>query len=229
MHYSLAVIISPSESLEKVLSQYDEHLEVEPYIYRTRQDIIEAGKRQQEGLKELMKRNPDFIPDKDEKKLLKIKTDDEYYAYARNEYAEYDEEGNEYATYNPKAKWDYWVLGGRWSDKLILKNGNTADMAPLKDVSFEDNDAIYYQTLNWWKEYVEGEDNPDALSYSEKYTAEELARIRCKFYTCDVLVDGQWHSSDGFSSENEWINEYYDRFIRGRNPNDIIYIVDCHI
>lgn len=225
MHYNVAVILGPLDSLEDALAPFDENLEVEAYISRTRQDIINDAK----SMKARIEESPSDYEDDIRKKYTQAKTDDELYQCMVNEYYEYDDEGNLLSTYNPNSRWDWWELGGRWSNKLKLKNGESADRAPLKNVDFSDNDEIYYEVLNWWKENVEGEDTASALSYSEKYTAEELARIRCKFYTCDVLVDGKWYSSDDFPSENDWIKEFYSRFIKGRNPNDIINIVDCHI
>ena len=35
-----------------------------------------------------------------------------------------DEEGNLLSTYNPKSKWDWYEIGGRFSDMIKLKNGD---------------------------------------------------------------------------------------------------------
>lgn len=37
---------------------------------------------------------------------------------------------------NPNKKWDWWQLGGRWSGKLVLKNGQRADEALAGDVDW---------------------------------------------------------------------------------------------
>lgn len=37
---------------------------------------------------------------------------------------------------NPNRKWDWWVIGGRWSNALVLKDGSTADSALMKDVDW---------------------------------------------------------------------------------------------
>lgn len=41
---------------------------------------------------------------------------------------------------NPDAKWDWWVLGGRWSDSLLLKNGQFVNSAKIEDIDFEGMD-----------------------------------------------------------------------------------------
>ena len=38
---------------------------------------------------------------------------------------------------NPNKEWDWWVVGGRWSDKLLTKSGKRCDMARKGDVDFE--------------------------------------------------------------------------------------------
>jgi hypothetical protein len=37
---------------------------------------------------------------------------------------------------NPNKKWDWWQLGGRWSGKLVMKNGQRADEALAGDVDW---------------------------------------------------------------------------------------------
>lgn len=38
---------------------------------------------------------------------------------------------------NPNRKWDWYVLGGRWSNFLVLKNGNRADSAKKSEIDFQ--------------------------------------------------------------------------------------------
>lgn len=38
---------------------------------------------------------------------------------------------------NPNAKWDWWVVGGRWSDWLTLKDGRKLNEARKSDVDFD--------------------------------------------------------------------------------------------
>lgn len=38
---------------------------------------------------------------------------------------------------NPNAEWDWWRVGGRWSNSLKLKDGSWADAAFKKDIDFE--------------------------------------------------------------------------------------------
>lgn len=37
---------------------------------------------------------------------------------------------------NPNSRWDWWTVGGRWSDSLLLKDGSKTDSAQKKDIDF---------------------------------------------------------------------------------------------
>lgn len=89
-HFTVAVITAKKEKLEEMLASYDENLEVEPYIERTKEEIIkEARKRkedyskeQKEG-KELSDWQLKYINAEDEEELYKAEID---------EYETYDEQ-----------------------------------------------------------------------------------------------------------------------------------------
>lgn len=52
-HFTVAVITAKKEKIEEMLAPYDENLEVEPYIERTKEEIIkEARKRKEDYSKE---------------------------------------------------------------------------------------------------------------------------------------------------------------------------------
>lgn len=57
-----------------------------------------------------------------------IDVDGEYYDY---------EDGVLYTYTNPNKKWDWWMIGGRWSDKLIKKDGTRCDSAIKQDIDFD--------------------------------------------------------------------------------------------
>ena len=55
-HFTVAVITAKKEKLEEMLAPYDEELEVEPYIERTKKEIIEKARKWKEDfLKEFEK------------------------------------------------------------------------------------------------------------------------------------------------------------------------------
>lgn len=87
--------------LDTVLETYSEHLEVAPYLSRTiDEDELAEMKRES------------FAPTEysDEADFLG--------QWFGGESVEYDHETGKwqiFSTYNPRSKWDWWVIGGRWS------------------------------------------------------------------------------------------------------------------
>ena len=89
-HFTVAVITAKKEKLEEMLAPYDEGLEVEPYIERTKKEIIKKARKWKEDfLKEQKegKKLSDW-----ELKYINAKTDEELYQAEIDEYEQYDEE-----------------------------------------------------------------------------------------------------------------------------------------
>lgn len=111
-HYTVAVIHRKDQDIAELLKPYDENLEVEPYIKYTKEEAIKWAK-------------DNFKPGR---------TDDEYYEIMADG-RQTDEEGNIYSTYNPDAKWDWYEVGGRWSDLLSHKETREhSNELPIKDI-----------------------------------------------------------------------------------------------
>lgn len=89
-HFTVAVITAKKEKLEEMLAPYDENLEVEPYIERTKEEII----------KEARKRKEDYSKEQEEEKKLSdwqlkyvnAETDEELYKAEIDEDEQYDKE-----------------------------------------------------------------------------------------------------------------------------------------
>lgn len=84
-HFTVAVITAKKEKLEEMLASYDENLEVEPYIERTKEEIIkEARKRKEDYSKELKETKKQW---QDVEKLLNGENKDKLY----NDWSKYGE------------------------------------------------------------------------------------------------------------------------------------------
>ena len=111
-HYLVGVVVNDISEVDDILAPYDENMEVEPYIYRTKAQIIADGKARKEkyakadNIDDFMKAYLDAITDEE---FYKLETDG-----IDNE--DLDKDGNELSTYNPKSKWDWYSIGGRFSD-----------------------------------------------------------------------------------------------------------------
>lgn len=88
-----------------------------------------------------------------------------------------DEETGRYGYYtNPNAKWDWFVIGGRWRGMVKLKPGKLGnlgldgyddgtaikegycDQAMISDVDFSINAEAYQTAIRFWEIHVEGQE-----------------------------------------------------------------------
>lgn len=260
-HYTVAVIsrTGTEEEVAELLAPFDESIEFEPYIHRTKEQIIEDGRKHHE---ETLKQIQEF--DKD--KLINILTNPGYNWYRRILNANTDEEfyeieayedmlgedGNEYSTYNPDSKWDWWEIGGRWGKSLRDYDGeyhNTLKIANW-DYNYIDLEDIAYRS-RFWEIAVEGAERTEEEKskfmpwykpeyYIEKYgNKSNYIKSMITFSTYALLTpDGEWLEPGkmgwwGMSSadpvdEGKWERDFTS-LIDTFDKNMYITIVDCHI
>ena len=160
-----------------------------------------------------------------------------------------DKDGNVYAKYNPDARWDWYVIGGRFAGRLRV-NGERTDSAKVGEIDFSPDPEVYKESLRFWEVVVEHKparpEEKHFSIYNEKYYAdtygdrETFARVNSLFKTHAVITpDGEWHERGevgyfGVSSETpeegiEWDKKYVERFIDGADKELILTVVDCHI
>lgn len=267
-HYTVAVITksNPEDSheLEKLLAPFDENLSVEPYIHRTREEIIKQGKiHKQEWIDRVNE-----VESKDKlveylispsyrwcRDLLNAETDDEFYNAEVYEDMVGPNSDDEYSTYNPDSKWDWYQIGGRWSGLLLSKeDGNYYNTLQIKDWDYDNfNTESIEHYERFWEVAAEGaeqtqeeKDNHEFLLfykpeyYIEKYGSKSnFIKCMCTFSTYAVLTpDGEWLAPGSMGwwgvshadvkDEFEWERDYID-LINTFDPEMYITIVDCHI
>lgn len=253
-HYCVGVIVEDIDNFEaeidEILTPYDENLEVEPYIYKTKAQLIEKGKKFAESTKKHMREDPAYKIDNNTflRNLVCAATDEDFYNAMRNEDAEYDENGNELTTYNPKSKWDWYQAGGRFKygeDFIQIKNFK------LYDEMDEETKRKYHRV---WENFLVGVKNPEEL---EKEVFGEFRLWKDQYYidrygTCEnwikqvnsnlpyAFVDKNgwyekgkvgWFGCDDATTES--INNYTAfaeaYFSDPSNQEKWIVWVDCHI
>lgn len=229
-HYAVAVITKEGKPWEvnELLYPYDENLEVEPWLYMTKAEVIEEAKKSNEltivnqsrvlEKDNLTKEQREFT-EKDYKEALRKKrlfADEDFYNdYIKRNYYEdsIDENGNVYVTWNKDAKWDWWTEGGRWSNKLKIKeearpNYNDeeyVDSAKISDIDFDYVEkAVKEKATRFWEIIVEGDSLKDGeekpfnlykVDYlKERYINKEgYVKSVTEFGTYAILLpDGTW-------------------------------------
>lgn len=181
-HFTVLVI---GDDPEGQLEPYSEHIVLEPYVKFTKEQLIENEKwwiqkykettyqkylsnpseyakncSHQEHLNYLEKIFPDIL----------TLTDEELYEQGVRYYEQdmIGKEGEVYSTYNPKSKWDWYVLGGRWKGYFTLPDGSKSDQALKKDIVFpiEPTFAVLHNgewhergKMGWWAMVTDEKDS----------------------------------------------------------------------
>lgn len=241
-HFTVVVALSEeavagfgfNDALEAVLAPYNENTEVERYVKYTKEQAI-AKEREElieyrdSGLyAEYLKdpeayaegvRNPnhmEYLRTGFPEKLTHLDDDDWLYKQAIRwvEEDELDEDGNITSTYNPKSKWDWWTIGGRWSGFF-----NATSLGMQKDEFFggeyEEFDADGVDTI---------------LACNLKVNS-----LRTPYAFVDL--DGNWEEkgemgwfgmSYGEMPQGDW-DATYRRFVESLDPGTVLVLVDAHI
>lgn len=122
--------------------------------------------------------------------------------------------------HNPKAKWDWYTIGGRWEGLLTVNDKGiaeeeyfvgddgicTTNVAKIKNIDFSINKEKYETSLRFWELYIE-DDKPkneeeEELKNSSIYrkefflerykNKETYAKAISSFSTFAVLTDEDW-------------------------------------
>jgi len=188
---------------ELQLEPYDENLDTPEY---SRGEVSDEDREQfLQFYKERDTNNE--LEDKSFEEIYKIHGDD----WNRNAWRP-DENGvfQEYSNYNPKSKWDWYQLGGRWSGLIKLKEG---------------------------AEGIEGEsgvfDNETGIDAAYKKDIANLDQIR----PFAVLKDGEWYERGEMGwwaiVANEKDTDVWEaelkKLLDGLPDDTLISIYDCHI
>lgn len=224
-HFVVAVIHKEDQYVDEMLAPYSEYIEVAPYVSRTKKEIINKGWERRKWVEDnqeaLIKRGEGEMPEYWQE-YLNAKTDEEMYFVETYEDMLHDDEGNELSTYNPNAKYDWYVIGGRWPGMLKAKKGYHGegsafepnpkkdgfyDSAKIKDIDFSRDENIYKEAKRFWEVVIEKaplRENESKNSfytyyneqyYKDKYgDKESYAKTVASFSTRAVLTsDGIWH------------------------------------
>ncbi len=227
-HYPVSVFTNRNTTVDCLLAPYDESLEVEKYVSLTAEQLIHNKRCR---LSKFSKNQYQKYL-QDPKGYLEEYCGGNPYGYSYkyvsseflNECSMTDEEllkrvlsyydpdmqdmfGNVYSTYNPDAKWDWWVEGGRFADRLYDKTKKEyVNEARVSDIDFK---KMRKDRTRFWTRAVV---TPDG-KWSE-------------------LGQMGWF---GLSSEQPgetipWVLGFEERFLKPALQNDwTLTIVDCHI
>lgn len=195
-HATVLVILKEDENLEDVLAPYDENLEdLERLEF---EDRTEALREEYE---------------KEDKKDISF----EQFACEKRGYVRKDDKYGYF--YNPEGYWDYWGIGGRWSNYLKLK-----EHVKNKDRVFLDDPK---------------ENNPpthcnECLREDFDYEGQKQEEGKDHLFFA-VIKDGEWHQQallGWFGCTSDEIDNWPEeeaRLLSEADPKDTVVLVDYHI
>ena len=179
-HFTVGVIVEDPADLENALLPYCEGNEdaFEKVFYHTKESFIEEYRR--------------YCPDK---------TDEEIWEMGCQDYIMEDDQL--YCRYNPRARWDWWVIGGRW--RYLLKVNKAAEH--IKDRDAFAGKPRRQRGKNLW---VDGAKIKDIKWADMNRPTQKDIAAHARFW--DVVVEGEEKREDedfGFHYSPNYYRELY--------------------
>ena len=245
MSHSTVLVVLPNslveskgdidDALAEVLEPFNENKEMEQYVKLTKAEAIKAQREHYEAVRdkgnyaqylqdpakyiEEAKHNPahiEYITKKFPEILTKL--DDEEFLYKEaTEWETLDDDGNIVSTYNPKSKWDWYVVGGRWTGRVM----NWTDTVHHEAVKYSER-----YTEPAWDEKVGGVD------YLQKKDLEQFSGTFAM-----LTADGEWHEKGSMGwfgmvsdekPQEEW-DVKQKQMVEDVADEDWLVVVDVHI
>lgn len=242
-HFTVLVVDTKNEkSVDEWMEPFYEGLEEDRLLDWSVQDVLKYFKEH----------NVDFPYDYvDESNLV------EYLERAEElefDTSEHDNEGNLYYLGNNNAKWDWYQIGGRWSNMLKKLDGTRCDECEVKDLDLSLDTELYNKAKRFWEVVVDKQPLTDVERPSDFFTMykpeyytemygdrDNFAKSYASFNTFAMLLDGEWYEqgkmgwfamSDTTKESLEKFTDFMDKTLRElkkTHPHATVTLVDCHI
>lgn len=251
MSHFLTLVIG--EEPEEQLAKYDENLKLPLHLYKTKEQLISEKRKQIERYRKeyydvfladpekyrakCRKEHVDYVENEFPKMLSW--TDEQMYEDAVSDFcidAE-DEDENEEAevvlrkdgsvwhVYNDDAKWDWYVIGGRYAGRLRLK-----DKTQKAYLYYPDHHRLYD------REELEHLKKLKAEGYCDQALVKDISNLS-EISCFSVVKDGKWYEQGkmgwwGVVTErkesDEWQAEL-KKLLENLPPDTLLTMFDCHI
>lgn len=154
----------------------------------------------------------------------------------------YDENGNALSTENKNGQWVTCRIGKHFALPLKLKNGEEKYSAFNKDIDWnamhQTNQNIYKRAWEMVMENSEPSNSEeekifqamkDKQQYFSNFKDKDAYVNYSTSYWNYAYVDEKkgWIDVNESNNENEWINNFYDRFVKPLNDDDLVTIFEC--
>lgn len=276
MSHSTVLVVGENPELQ--LKPFDENLEVPRYVEYTKAELIAKGRKEIEEYRDSMYAKYLADPEKYEAECknpghmkyiatefpLKLNwTDEEVYADQIHWYDDQPEAigsfGEVYSTSNPRARWDWFVLGGRWTGYFKLKPGAVgavgapglmtpraeprhADQARKSEIDWE---GMLAETIaknkEYWAEYEAEKANGNDVSWQYDIrpddTEDSYVKRHASNSTFAVLKEGKWYERGEMGwwatvkdeKERETWDAEFNKLLADLPDDMLLSVYDVHI
>ena len=168
------------------------------------------------------------------------KTYPEVYASFEDKYKEFGDDWNSnnwhkeadgkwgvYSEYNPDSKWDWYSVGGRWSQSIKTKTGEFVDMCQLGEIDFEPYpDECYEDSTDWRGEPIKQLKDEYEWHYDNKGNVPFCIVIDGVWYERGEM--GWWACVSNEKNKEDWTDEVMN-LLKDLPDDSEVYNVDFHI
>ena len=263
-HYSLLVV---GENVDERLAPYQEnnHGTVPDEYLEWKDKEGEYRENWEKGSVEVYEINDEYVLPwnaknvDDDKELVEVSFKELFEDFKEFAKEWYNSEGEHGYYHNPNAKWDWYEIGGRWKDSLLVKENvenvskgdpglgykeleapeeyKWVDQALVKDVEWDKmKEYSKKRSEELWEEAQEVDEDARSFKYgiTEDMTKEEYVNDYNDFTTFAILDEG-WKEKGNMmmfgmvANEDESWPEQYQKYLDELDDEEIITFVDCHI
>jgi hypothetical protein len=177
VHFCVLVAVGPDDSLDGMLEPYDEAIEVEPY-WQLDHDLDDPTLDHSRVLQWIAKAEEKEQPF--DEWAQDVWGSPHKLANAADE--PHDPDGRKVwsqVTWNPQGEWDWWTIGGRYSDRLMTDLDGPCDEAKVSDLAL--NKMKARRLVEATKRWVDFHDRvagiapvPSWPEYKDRFTPEQI-------------------------------------------------------
>ena len=244
--YRRFVCVVAGENPEKQMEPYDSKKEVEKYIVYKYADAEKLKNDHIKLCKSII--DNENIPEADKEEtrmyldtLLHTNADDFYYDITM-EYDLDEDTGDAYSTKNKNGKWEYFGDGGEYAMHFILKDGETSHQAKKCEIDWDKIHNHGIETYKAaWETVMEGRkpenqyeeqiynNMKNAITYFNKFETKENYIASCTAFWGYAFLSPEtgWLELEPNVNQFEWMNNFYDRFIKPLPEDTLLTIFEC--
>ena len=240
-------VMAVGDNPDEIMSKYDLSLKVKPYVRFRYKDASKIKEKTVKVYSDIIKDHKKFLLNEMQEDYLKEKikainnmSPFEYYREITNGLY-YDENGDALSDENPNGKWKTYNIGNHFSLPFTLKDGSEKYQAINNEIDWESmrfkNRKVYEDAWDLVHNIRQPETDDEKLIYenmkdktnyfSRFKDRESYAIYNSAYWNFAYVDENKWIGMDDDNKEMDWIENYYDRFVKNIDQNAKITIFEC--